>query len=271
MPDPTDPTDPAQQLPSHEVSKIALQAISLLAPDLQDAQARSNVLETYVSHLLAAVLGSDQDRVQAVFLDMRRANIPHGQIAEQYIPAVARRLGDDWVMDKLDFGAVTIGCARLQGLLRRMEADWGVLDGSRLNGRPGYLVGVPRGVQHTLGASVLAGQLRDRGAPVLLEYELTPHTLKAAMGIGHFAGVMLSGSGKACLESLRDLVEAAKTVSRSTPVLIGGCILEHATDIQSFTGADMVTSSLGGAMAYCEQVLIDRIAVGDVIALELSA
>ena len=265
-----EPTDPLQPLPSHEVNRIALQAITLLAPDLQDAQSRRKLLETYVSHLLAAVLAPDQSEMAVVLRNMRRAHITHAEIAEHYIPAVARRLGDDWVMDKLDFGAVTIGSARLQGLLRRMEADWGVLDGGRLNARPGYIVGVPQGVQHTLGASVLAGQLRERGAPVLLGYELTPELIKTTMGLGQFAGVMLSGSGRKCLEQLRDLVESAKAVSRSTPVIIGGCILEHVTDIQSFTGADMVTSNLGGAMAYCEQALNDRMTSGDIVTAELS-
>lgn len=264
------PTDQAQSLTTSEVNRIALQAIGLLAPDMQEARARPKLLETYVSHLLSAVLAPRQDGMSEVLHDMRRARISHAQIAEHYIPAVARRLGEEWCADGLDFGAVTIGSARLQGLLRRMEADWGVLDSARFNDRPGYLVGVPEGVQHTLGASVLAGQLRDRGAPVLLEYELTPEKLQAAMRQGNFAGVLLSGSGRKCLEQLRDLVESAKAICRSTPVVIGGSILEHVTDIQSFTGADMVTDGLGGAMAFCEQVLSDRVAAGDVAMLETS-
>ncbi len=266
-----EPTDPAQSLSSHEVNRIALQAISLLAPDLREAQARRKLLETYVSHLSSAVLAPDPAGMQEVLRDMRRACISHAEVAENYIPAVALRLGELWCTDKLAFGAVTIGCARLQGLLRRMEADWGVLDGARLHGRPGYLVGVPDGVQHTLGATVLAGQLRHRGAPVLLEYELTPQKLKVALTTGHYAGVMLSGSGRKCLDPLRDLVDSAKAMSRSTPVIIGGSILEHVADIQSFTGADMVTSSLGGAMAFCEQALTDRVATGDMAMVEMRA
>ncbi|WP_370398902.1 cobalamin-dependent protein [Sulfitobacter sp. JB4-11] len=260
----TKPTDPTQSLTGSEVSRIALQAINLLAPDLQDAFARRKHLDVYVNQLLAAALSTNQQGMRDVLRDMRKARISNAQIAENYIPTVARALGVEWCEDRLDFGAVTIGCARLQGLLRRMEADWEELHAAHLYHRPGYLVGVPAGVQHSLGASVLAGQLRERGMPVLVEYDLTPARITEYLGQTAFAGVMLSGSGRKCLESLRDLVDSVKTISDSTPVIIGGSILEHVKDIQSFTGADMVTSGLGGAMAFCEQSLSDRALAGDI-------
>ena len=259
------PTDQAQPLTSAEVSRIALQAISLLAPDLQGGLARRKHLDVYVNQLLAAALSTVSDGMLDVLRDMRKAQIDDAEIAEIYIPAVARALGADWCDDLLDFGSVTIGTARLQGLLRRIELDFEVANPGVLTSQPGYLIGVPEGTQHTLGVTIVAGHLRRRHAAVRVELDLTPEKVTQAFAQTTYAGVFLSGSGRKCLEPLRDLVDSAKRASRSTPVIIGGGILEQVTDIQSFTGADLVSSGLGGAVEFCEQRLKERKQAGDLM------
>jgi hypothetical protein len=263
------PTDPKHHPTAQTVNRIALQAMGHLAPDLTVSTARRVPLEAYVRQLLSAVTCAGRRDIDDVLRDMRKAWICNAEIAEDYVPTVARRLGDAWCVDKLDFGAVTIGCARLQGLLHRLEADWGVLEDAHLHGRPGYLVGVPAGVQHTMGASVLAGQLRHRNAPARCQIDLTPQVLISALEETAFVGILLSGSGKSSLEPLRDLVVSARKASRHVPVIIGGGIVDHVADIGVLTGADLVTNDLEDAMTYCEEAMALRAAAGEFSGLEI--
>jgi MerR family transcriptional regulator, light-induced transcriptional regulator len=87
---------------------------------------------------------------------MGAAGIRREDIADFYVPEVARRLGAAWCEDRTSFADVTVGTARLQGLLREIGPDW--FSDARLGDRPPVcvLVVVSRDEFHTLGAMVLA-------------------------------------------------------------------------------------------------------------------
>lgn len=234
------------------VSRVALSTLSslVLRPDVWPHSRKP--LESYLSLMCDAVTDPDPDVFFEVVETMRGARIPVSHIAELYVPVVARRLGEAWCNDRTDFAKVTIGSARLQGLLRRFHKDWDVPRDTKFKLRPAYLVGVPEGVHHTLGACVLAGQLRHRGFSVHLDLELTGDSLTNKLQHQQFSGVLMSASTSQSLEPLMNLVECAKTESRDTPVIVGGSILELITDITSETGADLATCDLHAALSYCE-------------------
>lgn len=207
-------------------------------------------LESYLSQMFAAIVGSNLRALDEVVYGMRRARITSEQIVQAYVPVLARRLGDAWVADTLDFARVTIGASRLQGLVRRLELDWDTLETVLNANRPACLVAVPHGVQHTLGATILAGQLRQRGVAVQLELALTPQSLKKEMRRERFSAVLLSASGADHLALLGRLVACAHDLSRSTPVILGGQTLEQTANILDITKADLATSDLDEAMAF---------------------
>ena len=238
---------------SHDgVSQVVLQALSTLAPSADGVGAIRKPLESYLSRMFDAMLHPSGIRLLEVIKEMRRARITSLCIAETYLPIIARRLGDAWLEDRVSFANVTIGSARLQALLRRLEGEWGLSRDSSYDSPPAYLVGVPEGVQHTLGASVLAGQLRHRGLSVHLEVELTVEQLAHQVRNERYSGVFISASSLDHLESCNKLVDCTKSESRSTPVIIGGIILEHHSDIQSLTSADLVTSDVYDALRFCD-------------------
>ncbi|MFK7837188.1 MAG: B12-binding domain-containing protein [Sulfitobacter sp.] len=234
------------------VNRVVLQAISKVAPSGSPVSVARPPLESYIRQMTQGCLAPDRDALTDVVRQMRRARISIPQIAEEYVPAVARRLGDDWLADCLSFSGVTIGSARLQSLLRKLQADWDQSHEVASNSPPGFLVGVPDGVQHTLGAAVLAGQLRHRGLSVHLDMELTVQELGALISGQNYCGILLSGSALGQLESLRELVQNAKQQSRSTPVIIGGPILDQADDILLQTQADFVTNDVHDALRFCD-------------------
>lgn len=233
------------------VSRFALRALSTLTPE---AIRPRPPMESYLGQMFDAAIGPDPRALETVVQGMRKARVPVSQIAESYVPIIARRLGEDWVADTLAFGAVTIGSARLQGLLRQLGSDWGVPQHSVNFDRPAFLVGVPRGVQHTLGAGVLAGYLRHRGMSVHLDLELTPERLRDTLSRRTFRGLLLSSSGRAHLQALCDLVAQAKDEGQGTPIIVGGHIQEHEPEVRSLTGADLATSDPATAIAHCETI-----------------
>ncbi len=235
-----------------EVNRVALQALVRLAPHGSVDPLSRRPLESFLSMMFDAVLSTEKADLSDVVRAMRRARVTTASIAEIYVPAVANRLGDAWVADTLDFGAVTIGSARLQGLLWKLEKDWAIPNRPLAHRPPAFLVGVPAGNQHTLGATVLAGQLRHRGMSVNLDLELTPDRLLGHVLNQQLSGILLSAAASDPLASLKDLVNISREHSRSTPVIVGGSILDLEENIQSQLGADLVTTSVHDVLWFCD-------------------
>ncbi|NNE52389.1 MAG: hypothetical protein HKN30_08295 [Sulfitobacter sp.] len=218
-------------------------------------------MESYLNSMMEAVLAPLPGALGDLAQQMQKARIGRAQIIESYVPVVAQRLGEAWIADRLDFGAVTIGAARLQSLVRRLDREGALGRDVHAYAARGLLLGVPEGEQHTLGATVLANQLRSRGISVHLDLELSVSSLSHRLARQQFIGVFLSVSGEQHLESLRSLVACTHYESRSTPVIVGGSILEHTNDIETRTGADFATCDLDRAIRNCD------IATGDEAAL----
>ena len=247
------------------VQQVAFKALSSLAPANDLLPNKRKPLESFLSQMFDAVLAAHPAALSEVIKGMRRARIPGPVIAEVYVPVIARRLGDAWVADTLDFGAVTIGSARLQGLLRKLERDWAVPVMPLPKNPPAFLVGVGQGQQHTLGAAVLAGQLRHRGMSVNLDLELTSDSLVRHVLDQELSGVLLSAAACDDLASLREFVCVIRQHGRITPVFIGGSILTQSVDIKIQPGADLVTQGVENVLNFCD---IRTVAQDDTFALE---
>jgi hypothetical protein len=111
-------------------------------------------------------------------------------------------------------------------------------------------------IAHTLGGTVLAGQLRRRGLSVRLMVGARPEDLGPLLRQMRFDAVLLSASLGETLDSLRRLVDAVRlAVAASPPVVLGGTITATAGltpgEIKTQTGASLVTDDLDQALAYC--------------------
>ena len=238
--------------PFDGVSQVALRALSQLLGPNGEAAMPYRPIGIYLTQMFDAVLQTDTQVLEDLVRRMHRAGITIPHIAEVYVPLVAQRLGDAWNLDDINFSAVTIGTARLQSMLRGFNKEWDLPRDARMHLRPAYLVGVPRGVHHTLGACVLAGHLRHRGLSVHLDLELDAASLAAQLKSEPFMGVLISVRGTEKLETLSELVETVHHSSRDTPVIIGGSTLQNHQDIRARTRADLVSSDLQQALSFCD-------------------
>jgi methanogenic corrinoid protein MtbC1 len=250
----TDSTDRATRTLSapeagSTVETLASRALGVLAS--KRISAASLLSERFLDELSAAVRSGDGTQSRVIVRDMMEARIRAEDIADFYIPEVARRLGAAWCEDGLSFADVTIGSARLQGLLKDIGSHW--TDDRRLDpDAPAVLVVVLADEFHTLGAMVLCGQLARMDVSVKLAMGHAESDLLRIVASGHFDAILISAAQGERLATLRKLIEKIKAASvRPTPVVIGGSVVTRVADIKTQTGADHATTDPKEALRAC--------------------
>lgn len=232
----------------HSVESLASKALDLL---VKRRVAGPRVLcEKNLADLRSAVLAGGSSERRAVLASMRVAGITHEEIFDRYVPDVARQLGQSWCEDSLDFAKVTIGCARLQGLLRELEGEFECVESIRSGSV--VALAVLEDNSHTLGATVFASQLRRLGISVRLLMGVTEADALRELHQGRYDAIFLSVSSSERLEKLAKLVDIIrKQTRRNTPIAIGGPVLAVAGDVKVLTGADIATSDINEAVRAC--------------------
>lgn len=204
-----------------------------------------------IQQLEVAALSRDRDLGLRFLQLAQSAGVSNDTIADVYIPAVARLLGDKWLSDILGFVEVTIGTARLQSLLRELGPEW-CADSCAAPDAPTILMVNGKGNTHTLGAVMATGQLRRRGYSVRLVLDAGPAEIQESCVRQRFDAVFVSANLGASLENLRQIVEFLRTTQpKGTPIIIGGCTLTDNNDVTRQTAADYATSNLDEALEFC--------------------
>ncbi|QUJ78428.1 hypothetical protein KDD17_18505 [Sulfitobacter albidus] len=173
---------------------------------MQYPDTSQRLLVRFLEQLYAAVRAPGADPLRDVLDLMRRSGIRAADIADFYVPVVAHRLGQGWCDDTLDFVQVSLGCARLQSLLQRLDASWYCPDAGGFGTGVRLAVIVPRGEQHSLGAHILTGQLRRAGCAVDLLIDLDDAAIVHHLGVSAPDATLISASRWLSLDSLHTLV-----------------------------------------------------------------
>ena len=170
--------------------------------------------------LVRALADPDPGPLAAQIARLGREGVPTPVLIDDLVPAAARALGALWAEDRLSFATVTVGCARLQGLMHRAEPRAGPEpDG------PGVVVAAVPGAQHTLGALVAAAQLRRARVSVRLALGTGPE-IAATVRAARPALVALSAPAGIGLASLRTLSDSLRgAMGRSGTLALGGSLV----------------------------------------------
>lgn len=207
-----------------------------------------------VEGLIAAAASPDVARLDLFLRELVRQKIGAAAVADIYIPAAARQLGQDWHDDRTTFAEVTLATARLQSMLRAIGSTW-VADLAQPDQVGAVLLVVPPREQHTLGAMVVLGQLRRLGISVRLLVAPSPSELKKAMETARFDGVLISSASAVRLAELRVFVETIRRSGpRGMPIVLGGGLLHLVEDVKAKTGVDAVAPDLPTALEACSLV-----------------
>ena len=201
--------------------------------------------------LSTSVLSSDRRAVRRAVDNALSSNVSPEDIADYYIPMIARQLGDAWCVDEIGFADVTIGASRLQAVLRELVPAW-TGDSIAAPTAPRILLAVLPEIYHTLGAMVLAGQLRRKGVSVRLALGADVIELIKQLRRGHYDALFISASVGDSLENLRKVIESVRTVADAMPIVLGGSIVGTHPDIAELTGATFVTNDPDEALSTCD-------------------
>jgi methylmalonyl-CoA mutase cobalamin-binding subunit len=101
---------------------------------------------------------------------------------------------------------------------------------------------VPLGEDHTLGAYVLAAQLRRLGARVDMSFCESHSDLVSRFLCNTADVVLFTASCSRTLENISRIVQDFRLVSSSLPpMVVGGCLSETSDEAKDISGADVVT------------------------------
>lgn len=227
-----------------------------LATDNTDQAASSHAKhaildKTLLNNIYSAVLEFDKTACLATVTEAMSRGITPEVIADRYVPAVSLRIGEDWCEDRLNFAQVTIGVARLQAMLRDLGPHWAA-DAVADAYAPSILMMALPGAHHTLGCTLLAGQLRRRGYSVRLALDLSQDELARLVAKMSFDAVFISASQYERLEKLHRMVKFLRTLSaQPLPIAVGGTLLDVHADVAQMVGVDIATSDIDEAITHC--------------------
>jgi methanogenic corrinoid protein MtbC1 len=237
-----------QAMEAAEIARLARRAIAVLAAD---RPGRSDSVTLRLKQLCDAFLSAEEEQRHEMLMRLRQDGVTTDEIIDHVVPATAAMMGERWFADEISFAHVTIGAARLQEAVRAL----GWRDPSQVHGlvsAPSILIVIPRGEDHTLGAFVLADQLRRRGYQVDMAIDRFPRQIAEMLRKRRYCMVGITVSGRRTLASAKELVDIIRlTVTRVTPVIIGGAILDKGYDTLTLTGADHTARDASAALRRC--------------------
>ena len=202
------------------------------------------------SRLRASIIHPNRAIFEQLVKELLDEGVSGADIIDIHIPAVARWLGAEWCTDCISFAEVSIGCARLQGLIRELDAR--NRPAAAPVTAPSVLLVIPADAYHTLGAMVALSKFRRLGVSVRLLIIRETAELVETVRECKFDMIAISASGAERLEMLRMLVKNARTAATPPPpVVIGGSVLELEPNIALLIGADHASADPEEALRLC--------------------
>lgn len=229
-------------------SALAQNAVTLLSK--RQTTTSVGARQFIVDHLLRSVTSRNEFDADRMLDELRGHRLSVDSVIDIYVPTIARILGEMWEESELDFAGVTVGSMRLQSLLSIASTD--TLDFLRpVENSHFMLVTVPEGEQHSLGAFVLAAQLRRLGARVDVSFCEQSSDFVSRVICDTPDMVLFSASCSGSLATISQLVlDISNVVHKSPLIAVGGTASQHGEVEQKNSGFDLVTNSAREALTF---------------------
>jgi methanogenic corrinoid protein MtbC1 len=159
------------------------------------------------------------------------------------LSATARRLGEFWDADIVDFTAVTVALWRLQALLRYFSPVFQSERAKPANGHRALLLSTP-GEQHNFGLAMLGEFLFRDGWNIAGGPGLTSDEIISLLQNEFFSLVGLTLSSERGLDSLTSTIRMIRKSScnRSIVIMVGGALFLQNPELVARVGADSTAS-----------------------------
>ena len=182
--------------------------------------------------------------------------VPLETVFVELLAPAARRMGEGWEDDTLDFIEVTMGLWRLQEVLREVAAASPNPHVPARTARCALCTPMP-GDQHSFGSAMLEECFARAGWDTLLLIDATRRDLLAQVADRRFELVALTVSLGSHIEQLPSMVSALRSVSSNPEVkiMIGGCVPLAHPGLAASVGADGTARTAIEAVATAEMLV----------------
>lgn len=236
----------AGSISNDDFLQLALEALSIVAKDddtdLKPAAPNEAFFQAYA-------FGDEFDRYEA-FEQLRKTGQSDDDLIDLIIPETARRIGELWTRNEMSFGQVTIAATHLQELVRTIGGNPDRLATTIPLGLS-ILIAIPAGETHTMGAFVAADQFRRLGLMVHLAICQTPNEIANVVKSQNFAMIGISSASRRRVQEIANIVKSVRDIGVSTPIVLGGNIVQIVPNSVEMTGVDLATSNAGEAARFC--------------------
>jgi methanogenic corrinoid protein MtbC1 len=187
---------------------------------------------------------------------LRRGMTVESLFVDLLAPA-ARRLGQGWEDDSLDFVDVTMGLWRLQEVLREIAARTPRIASGALTARTAVFAAMP-GEQHTLGTAMVDECFSRAGWNTTLMLEPSRGDLLDLVAARAVDLVGLTVSCDSHIEQLPSLIVAVRNLSKNpaVSVMIGGRVPNLNPALAAFVGADATAATATTAINVAERLVV---------------
>lgn len=205
-----------------EISALASSVVSLMQTTSKRKSERH--LKSLIDQTINRVCMPGPFVAEKLISELQADGLRVDDIIDDCIPAAAAALGTMWCEDEMDFAQVTIGTARLQGMLSLLAESWSTEPATLTE--PAIVIVVPDGDTHTLGAHVITAQLRRMNASVRLMFGPSPATLLRVLRNDPYDGVFFTCPREIKMAAIAEMITRIKSsLDAPPPLIVGGLAL----------------------------------------------
>ncbi|WP_294533292.1 cobalamin-dependent protein [uncultured Rhodoblastus sp.] len=181
-------------------------------------------------------------------------------LLEKLLAPTARRLGDFWFEDQIDFVDVTLGVTRLRALLGTCVRCGSGPDAPR---RSALLISAPK-ERHFFGVDVVSAFLVSSGWDTVVSLGRSASDNARAAQLRSFCVLGVTVSEEAHLEDAARMIEMVRkrSANPSISVMVGGQALRGRPDLAARIGGDAMAEDGPGALLLANRFYFDQLTAG---------
>lgn len=236
---------PRLVLSGRAVTCDAMPERALVAPGPEDVVA-----------LVALVIADDSAAPLAYVEALRARGVPLERLYLELFAVVAQRLGQLWTEDLCSFVDVTVGLARLQGLVREYSPAFLPSVEAHDPRRSALLLPVP-GEQHTFGLVMVAEFFLRAGWEVHCDPMISEEEISSTVKNHWFAVAGISVGNNEQIDGLAALIRRVRrdSCNRGIGVMVGGRVFAEKPALAGLVGADATATDGRQAALQAETLL----------------
>lgn len=222
-------------------------------PVVKRRRAKAVVGPRVVETFTKLIMSNDAEGVKTFISDRLERGVTSSALCLELLAPTARRLGEMWESDSVDFVTVTLAIQRLHAILNLMRAPPSIEPG--FGGRYVLLTPVP-GDTHSFGLAIVSEFFRASGWHVTGSGLLATKAITAAIETRAFSVIGFSLGSELLRGELKTLISdvRSRSLNPKIAVLVGGPIFAVHPDWVKQVGADAYAADAKAAVAVAEQL-----------------